>query len=121
MLRQLDLPRRAILPAGILVRRRVVDNGSQSRINLDALSAAVGDIAEMAQGARNVSDFEVACRNFARLDAVDEISEMRFQQIAGPGGERFLLSIHLPAAAVDDQRPALATEGNRRAASFQTV
>src|SRR5262245_34536776 len=102
VLRQLDLPRRAILPPGKPVRRRVVDNGSRSGINLDALSAAVGDVAEMAQGARNVSGFEAACRKFARLDAVNEILEMRFQQVAGPGCERFLLSVDLPAAAVDD-------------------
>src|SRR5437762_2037745 len=75
----------------------------------------------MAQSARNMSGFDAARRNSARFDAIDEVPQMRLDEIAGPGGNRFFVSVDLPSSPVDDQRPSIAAEGDRRTSPFLPV
>ena len=62
-----------------------------------------------------------AGRHGSRPHTFQEIVQMRFQEVAGVGSHRLFLPVHLPAAAVDNQRPPVATECHCRAATFLPV
>src|SRR5262245_55579000 len=102
-LNRLGRPRCTIGAARQALSSFVTQDLTRLWVDVKTARHAVRDIAEMAQAAADETRRQPRSRRGARLHAVDEVAQVRYQEFTRLGGMRVALPVHLPAAAIDDQ------------------